>query len=154
MPTFIRVIDGTTTTVIREGDGKMWGDRECTSTSHDITGIEVVKEHAYRDLTVNFEVTPNETYYLLYAVYNTGDSFGWDDGAITFIDLFKTHEKAEAALHVIGQGHKNKSDRLNRYEAEDGKMIDIYRPWEGYFERLQYIKIDTVKIGAAMYDFR
>lgn len=76
--------------------------------------------------------------YALYAVYSTGDSFGYDtNAALEFIWVFNDFDlvvKAKEYLKTV-KGHDAKID------VGDGKTYPLYVPWNGYFESLSYLDI-------------
>jgi len=143
--TLIKVLDESRTYLIRKGDGEKWGDRDCHGTEHQITGIKVVSKNDYRDLEVGFDIKPRTPYYLLYATYRTADSFGYDEGNIVFIDLFKDINFALKIKEIIAQkGPDNKHGMESsnvKYHTEYNKEITFYKPWIGYFERLEELVV-------------
>lgn len=115
---------------------------EDTYTSHDIESIYEVGEKAYFDLTVNFDIVEGETYYLLYGIYSTGDSFNNHEGCIQFVDLYQTEEFAEANKEIL---EKHNAAKDGSYTAklllENGKEYPFHVPWKGYFEVLNEVFI-------------
>ena len=153
METQIQVIDRVYTYVTREGDPEDRWDRDSTGESHDIQGIRVVDENDYFDLTVDFEVVDDRDYYLLYGIYSTGDSFGHDEGRIQFVDLYESREVAEENAKRLRKHNDGDSD--DGYTAtlvtEEGKDHEFYVPWKRYFERLSYLEVEPVRVGASRF---
>jgi hypothetical protein len=90
-----------------------WG-RDSTAQSHSIQGISIHPN--YGDLDVSFDVLPNQTYYLLYYLYETGDSFGSDSGRIEFVCLYNDQtlaEKSCASMNKFNRNDRNKQGHVN-----------------------------------------
>ena len=115
-------------------------DRGDTAADICIHAIEIVPERMYRDITVPFEVLRGKKYYLLWADYDTGDSFGRDENQVEFIDLFETVEDANTARDAL-LGVKGYN---GTYIRQDGTKITVHIPWYGYFEHLNSINITPV----------
>ena len=158
--TNVRVVDDVHQHVTRHGDPDDRWDRDSTASDHHIRGIEVTD--GYFDLTVPFEVKEGHQYYLVYVIYDTGDSFGRDDGQITFLDLFESREKAEALADAVsadyrgqssffGKGGKNVSHQV-KYVREDGTECTCYTgTWKGYFENYCGVSVEQVSV---VYNYR
>lgn len=115
-------------------------DRPDTSTTHFIEGFTV--ESKWHDFSVDFEPNYDSTYFLLYAVYSTGDSFGHDhNGGIEYLGLFENYETAELNLKRVEAMTDYGSCTLLTDFSMD---YDVYCPWFGYFESLSYIKIESI----------
>lgn len=122
--------------------GDEW-DRDDTAADISINGIEIVPEARYRDITVPFDVDINKSYILLWADYNTGDSFGHDENYVEFIDLFETIERAQAARKAL----ENSTGYSCTYVREDGSEISTSIPWDGYFESLNELRLEVVSVS-------
>ncbi len=151
MTTKIKVLDDSTEYTTREGTGEWDGDD--TTQTHHITGIAIAKDKEYYDLEVGFEVKPEDKLYLVYVLYNTGNSFGSSDNHISFVDLFKDRKKAEALANQIlnhaerndvNVGHKQKYS--TSYLTETGKESTFCPSWVGYFESLNEVVVEPVSV--------
>lgn len=128
---------------------------------------------SYGDIETAFDVHSNVPYYLLYAIYSTGDSFHYEEGHVEFIDLYTQREVAEENMKRI-EAHaelyklcnsRNYGEKLTReqreqckkfnaysvvllFETQDGATIEhkIHVPWNGYFERLSHVTIEGVHL--------
>lgn len=134
----IKVIDK----VISEIEG------ESIDTIHIIEGIELSER--YFDLDVPFDVTDDKIYYLVYGIYNTGDSFHSDTGEIEFVDLYENEDDAYDCQKVLEAHYKVYIDN-NKIEFCDltrsnGIKYRFHAPWIGYFEELCYLQIDMVML--------
>ena len=125
-----------------EADPNDSWSRSSTAANNSVHGIDVVAEAGYRDITVPFDVLEGETYYLLWADYGTGDSFGHDDNQVEFIDLFRTYEAAKAAHDAL----YDIRGFSGGYVRDDGTRISVHVPWNGYFECLHSINITEVSV--------
>lgn len=126
--------------VTRLSDPEDRWDRDDTAGDITIQGINIVDKASYKDIDVPIEVTEGEIYYLLWADYNTGDSFGHDGNQFEAIDLFTTSKAAYLARRQLLAA--NKSSGI--YTRDDGTNIQIYLPWEGYFESLNDLNVTEV----------
>jgi hypothetical protein len=126
------------------GDGESGGGaysyRGTTSTSHMIKGfVATHDEKSYRDFPVDFEPQYGVAYYLLYAIYSTGDSFGHDEGAeIEYYGLFKPDE-VEAGKRLMAALKANKKEYSIEFEGKS-----YHCPWTGYFESLDELELSPV----------
>lgn len=109
-------------------------DRASTQTSWTIEGLRLVEAAGYRVHEVPFKAEIGKRYFLVYAIYTTGDSFGCDDGrGFEILGIFDDRDLAEqAATAARGTG---------KFINEAGKMYDAYRPWDGFFERLDSLEV-------------
>lgn len=160
--TNIRVIDDSYTHVTRHATEDIW-DRDDTATDHSIRGIEVVDDSSYYDLTVSFKVSPGEQYYLVYVNYDTGDSFGRDEGRVEWIDLFKSAELADDLAKKIAEDKRQYPNFFSNneegtwshqltYTLDNGEEASLYTAtWKGYFEHFNYVEVVPVSVGSRRY---
>jgi len=140
-------------------------DRDDTSSDWDVLGIQLVPEEGVGDLYVNFPIEINKTYWLVYAVYNTGDSFGRDEnGALEEIEIYKDETMAldcareirkHADMYSVYERtyYRPKMKRPKDFDSyilvvigNDGKELEVHAPWNGYFESLSYVEVRPVTI--------
>jgi hypothetical protein len=147
----IEIIDDAYGEVTRSGDPSDKWDRDDTHTSHNVQGFKakLEKEGGYFDLTVPYEPEFDETYYLLYVVYSTGDSFGHDAGSgLEAIGLYKKDELdvAKDNERRIEKHYRSKDPDFNvELITSSGKKFQQHTPWVGYFESLDYTEIADVR---------
>jgi len=117
-------------------------------TDHHITGFRIAKKFEYRDLVASFVPKKNRPYYLLYGIYDTGDSFGRDCGQIEFFDLYDNLEAADASCKILegftGNHKDNDDDHSVTIFDNEFKPYKTTVPWLGYFECLQGVYVETV----------
>ena len=138
----VRIIDETYGGVSREATEDEW-DRDDTYTDHNIQGFRAVKEKDYYDLSVGFDVKKYKHYYLVYVIYDTGDSFGRDDGQIEFVGLYQDRSVAEENKRRIDKNEKVDSFSV-KLVTEDDEEFDCHTPWKGYFECFHGASIEEV----------
>jgi len=122
--------------------------RASTHTDHNIQGFTVNSERQYGDVMVPYVPERGIDYYLLYAVYSTGDSFGHDSGGgIEYIGLYTKEE-----LHIAKENERrieahdqDQKSTLKLLMQNDKDQFDVYVPWHGYFESLDYVSIATIQ---------
>lgn len=151
----IKIIAEETKTILRYADPNEEWDNDDTNIDTYIHGIQKVDANGYSDLTIPFDVEPGRTYYLVYANYDTGDSFGQYGGQVCYIDLFKRYSLAKKLMKLLQEDASipldvsnwtNSTNNLS-YTREDGSKIDCYTgTWKGYFESLNYFTIESVRI--------
>ena len=145
----IEVIYRGYTSITSEVDPDDEWSRPSTETQYSIDGFEVHKREADGyELQTLYEPQHGVDYYLLYAVYSTGDSFGHDDGGgIEFIGFYTDSEK------WIGEENQRRID-TNSYDSGSynitllsprAKEFKLYPPWTGYFEHLDYTDLQIVR---------
>lgn len=141
-PTEISVLDDVVWSTSREPNPDDDWDRGDTHTDHHIRGITVGSGHFSETIDVCFRPVPGLTYYLLYANYDTGNSFGHDSGRVDFIDLYYDETLAwDMARKLMKEASENRYD----YEItmQNGKTQSYHAPYIGYFESLN----DIVVVG-------
>lgn len=147
----IKVVVDTQMDITRYSDPDERWDANDTCSSHNILGIEEVKnEHDYSDLTLPFEIEKSKEY-LLYCVYSTGNSFGRSEHSeIEHIGLYKTEEEAKYNQKQIDKHYQNYTDDHVKFDEnsynvnlknEIGTEYKLCAPWCGYFESLSYSEI-------------
>jgi hypothetical protein len=99
--TQIHIIDNAHTEVTSEADPDDEWSRESTYQSHYIQGFEVAIYGRWGDVECEFEPGFDTPYFLLYYTYDTGDSFGSDEGLIEFVGFYKNHDLAIRSMEII-----------------------------------------------------
>jgi len=127
--------------VTREADPNVAYDNDSTAASIHIHGIEVAKEGCC-DGAAPFDLKKDRTYYLVWADYNTGDSFGKYGNRMEFIDLFETKELAEQCAKAA----RDTPTYTYAFKRENGIEIKQSAPWIGYFESLNDVNVKEVKL--------
>jgi len=132
----VDIVDNGYTEVTRHADPDERWDGDDLSTDHSIEGFNLRKE-SYGDLEVGFEPDFDKTYFLLYGIYSTGDSFHHEEGRIEFVDLYEDGE--------VAWENYRRLEASNEYTVtlkhETGKEYGFYVPWRGYFESLTSLDV-------------
>lgn len=110
-----------------------------------IRGFEVSDEENRYDFIVDNPVKSH--YYLVYAVYSTGDSFHHVTGKVSLVSLVNSFEDAEAISDAIENDYENNKDKHGNLEVKlsSGSTEKIYVSWKGYFESLESVQIETIR---------
>jgi hypothetical protein len=124
------------------GDDDKW-DRGDTAAVLDIISVKASTTPMFK---VPFELEKGRTYYLVWADYSTGDSFGYDDNMVEFIDLFINKSLAEKAVVALSEEREEYTPESysRTYLREGLTYITTHVPWVGSFERLNSINITEV----------
>ena len=131
-------------------------DRPDSETIYDVKGF-VSRSHPndgdsdmYRNtvncLSVPFkpEIENGKVYFFVYAVYSTGDSFGYDrNGGIEELGLFERREDANRCRNMALEPEINGSHSIQLINNE-GIEYKTHCPWFGYFENLEDIEVVPV----------
>lgn len=128
--------------VTREATEPKW-DRDDTYTSRELSyEFSDSRNHAYNSydtFVVEDSLADLDELYLIVVEYSTGDSFGYDENArLAVIAAFSSMEQAEK----IAKELKNANDKDYDFKASNGEAY--YRPWVGYFERLNEMHVIAV----------
>jgi hypothetical protein len=131
------------TDVTREADFEDEWNHDSTSTNWIFNNLKLLDRDEYGLVSVDYEVKKGDTLYPLIAVWSTGDSFGNDDGAqMEMFTVYRTYEEADKAKKIMEKAGNSSCKILDG----DGKEIEFYPPWVGYFESLDYIDIDKLEV--------
>lgn len=151
-------------------DGPYTGRCE-SSSSHSINGLVEEENREFGSemvplISEHQKLREGKNYFILYAIYSTGDSFSSDeDGGIEFIAAFSNRNLAKENKERLKKHHeavcnwngnytsrsKKKNEKLKKVTphlttilGHDHQAIELHIPWHGYFERLTSINIKTV----------
>ena len=147
--TRLRVNHSSLRTQIRKGTGRY--DRGNTSTDHTVRGLYISTDQ-YGDVYIPGEVSPGDNIWLVYAVYSTGDSFGHDDkNCIDFISIHRDEETARNNAKILCKinGDEFNYDYQVPITMEGGTKLNYNPPWLGYFERLDYIDVQSFRVSVS-----
>lgn len=134
------VVQDSYTYVTREGDPDDQWDRDSTAAHLSVSGVRIADR--YFDTALPKEYDPAKPLFLVWADYDTGDSFGTDANKFEAVDLFQDAEKANRAKDIL----EKETGWTIKYQRDDGSTIDYNCPWEGYFETLNRIHVQEVRV--------
>jgi hypothetical protein len=134
---FIKVDSRVYSHVTRERRGDDQWDAD--DLAHDLTirGLRVVQERESWDFVV--KPPAQETYWLVWYRYSTGDSFHHETGCHAFVHLCKTREDAEFLVKFIEDAGRVKTHSFHDLEVylPSGDEARVDPRWNGYFESLE-----------------
>lgn len=114
--------------VIREGSGE-WDNGETSRTWTIPNSFDVTKKFGYTSEPLSFTPVPGNDYFMVYAIWSTGDSFGvYGQAHCEAFGIFESYEEAAKKL----------------FRLQNPTKKDSYRPWKGYFESLDKLDIQKV----------
>jgi len=142
--TKLRLIDHVESGISRACDSDDPWDRDDTWESHDPQAFEI-SEGSWFDVVVPGKVNRGDRLYLVHAIYNTGDSFGHDEGLINIIDAFKNQKKAQACADAA-QKSEASQDYTFEYKNDVGVVVKAHTPWNGYFESLSGVYVTELPV--------
>lgn len=150
MSSKLQVVDQVNRWITCPRDPEDSWSHDSTAQSHNITGIKVI-EDGYFDVETNLDVNWEDDYWLVSIVYTTCDTFGSYGGQIEHVDLFKSHDLAQALADEIkanAEGYGNRSSWNTTdiiYKIDNGEERTISGCWLGYFEHIESIEVTRVK---------
>ena len=118
----VSLIKETEESIIEHGDGEKWGRRDCTHQDHTILGIRLSKQ-SYNRFDLLFKPKRDTEYYLLYVLYKTGDSFGYDTGRFEAINIYKDKNLAEYNKTLILAHYKKYKESYDYTSNENEESI-------------------------------
>jgi hypothetical protein len=117
---------------------------DSTHTDHFINGFTMSGNSG---LPVGFTPVADKDYFLVYALYTTGDSFSSHSGELEYIGLYQS---AEFAYNIKQKLESHDDAGETRYNidltTEDGREYTLCIPWIGYFESLDSITVEVVRL--------
>lgn len=135
---FFKVIVDIREYYTREPDDDEWDNGE-TAADISIQGVEFAER--YFDVALPQEYIPGPLY-LLHANYDTGNSFGRQRNRFEAVDIFQDRARAEEALRALTNSEEDNAS----YVRDNGTTIQYSCPWHGYFECLNYLEVEEVRI--------
>lgn len=97
-----------------------------------------------------FDIEPDDLgeVHVVIVSYSTGDTFGHDDGIYRIMDAFGSFEEAERLVAALAANEaKGRSGSYVDFSYKhNGKEYSL--PWVGYFESLNYIFVESVRVDA------
>lgn len=83
--------------------------------------------------------------FVVYMIYDTGNSFGRATGKIDIIHCTVNEEAANELAKYITT---NKDEYSIKFTDDFGREISLYNPGAGYFERISYVGVERYSIGS------
>lgn len=132
----------------REGDdsGEPYSYRGETTTSWSFEYLNY--SNKWGDIEVTYEPVIGRTYYVLLAIYSTGDSFGQDHARnVEYFDAYESSEAAYAAERELRNRERPKNNKEMfqiSFTNHQGRKVTMHCPWDGYFESLDDIRVEAL----------
>lgn len=121
-------------------DDDQWDNGE-TAADISIQGVEFAER--YFDVALPREYDASKPLFMLWANFDTGNSFGRQRNKFEAVDIFQNRARAEAAQRTLTDTEEGQSAS---YVRDDGTTIQYSCPWHGYFECLNYLEVEEVAI--------
>lgn len=135
------------TEVTRQADPNETYDGDDTQTDWTISDDLVENESTSAEFAAPFKVITDKSYYAVYVIYSTGDSFSQDDaGRISFVELFETKTKAQNLVDKIMDENKTKEPLSMTYLDEKDNEKTCSCDWNGYFESIDTCEAKEVSL--------
>ena len=95
---------------------------------------------------VSFEdVQLGDIVFIVTVVYTTGDSFGVSENGQK--DSVYFTKDLDLAYIIKNQIEKSLSGSDIEITLNDGQKLKIYAYWNGYFEKLEEVRVDTIRVS-------
>lgn len=133
------------TVVTEEADPNDPWDNDNTETHTDVEGLIEVRDGQPYDVCI--DDGPLDGLYLLYVTYTTGDSFHTNTGVFTALTLHRNVGIAHANAQIIQNSNYKNTVKLR---LDNGNEIQIHSVWTGYFEHLENVTVEPVKVLKAL----
>jgi hypothetical protein len=143
------------TEITREADPDEQWDSDDLHTEWIIESKITESNDTFPDIVVPFKLDLDKTYYLVYVIYNTGDSFHHHSGyGCCFVEIFKDKDKAEDLSKKIKEQNKEYNSKRDlgknayslSYKDELGNDKKISCEWNGYFESIQSCEVKEMHL--------
>lgn len=108
-------------------------------------------------VNVQGKVNDGDTVYVLFMLYEQGDSFGRSSGNHEVFWVFTDLDKGKAALEVVKSANEYRYNEMTdrstdvftlEFELEDGTKVKVSNPAAGYFERMEDVYLKRMVVGA------
>ena len=126
-------------------EGKQFGDWEERHESRVTEAYQIADDADVPYRSESFVVPDGSAYvYVVYMIYDTGDSFGRAYGKIDI--LHATISEAEADK-LAKQVTADSDSYTIKFKDDFGRDISINNAGAGYFESIQYVGVERFAIG-------
>lgn len=119
-------------------------DRGDSAREWAVHGVHLAPHDGEHALPVDFDVVVGDIVHAVYAVYSTGDTFGHDAGA--YLEVLSFNKDAAMAARNCASAKANQGELT--IEFDSGGVVRRQRPWDGYFESLDYVHHGAYRVRA------
>jgi len=92
-------------------------------------------------IEIDFKPEKGTDVFLVVVRYTDGDTFGTSYGNWHIECVFQKRKEAKELKEKIEKEEKEYEDNGRKWSKDD-----VYRPWRGYFERMEYVEIYNLDI--------
>lgn len=126
--------------------GEQYGDWS-ESYSSSVTGAHRIGDDAQAPYESETFLVPDDAteVFVVYMIYDTGDSFGHADGKISIIHCTVSEEAADKLAETITEKH---DEFTIKFTDDFDREISLYNPGAGYFERISYVGVERYDVGS------
>lgn len=125
--------------------GERYGDWS-ESYSSSVTGAYRIGDDEKTPYDSETFIVPDDAteVFVVYMIYDTGDSFGRADGKISIIHCTSNEEAADKLAKMITE----KPDEYTiKFTDDFGREISLYNEGAGYFEHISYVGVERFSVG-------
>jgi len=125
--------------------GEQYGDWS-ESYSSSVTGAYRIGDDEKTPYDSETFIVPDDAteVFVVYMIYDTGDSFGRADGKISIIHCTSNEEAADKLAKMITE----KPDEYTiKFTDDFGREISLYNEGAGYFEHISYVGVERFAVG-------
>lgn len=116
----------------------------------NIRGVSLTSRDRWNEekIEMGCDVKAGDPVFVLYMVYDSGDSFGRAYGKGEVLWVFKDADTAlEAKRRWEEENDKQDPEYSVTFEDDVGRVIKLSNPAAGYFESLGYIELSTYLVN-------
>lgn len=126
--------------------GERYGDWGESYTSSVTGAYQLTEDENGPYSSENFLLPDGTTeVFVVYMIYDTGDSFGRADGKISIIHCTASEEAADRLAKQITE---NSDAYTIKFVDDFGRDISLYNAGAGYFESISYVGIEQFSVGS------
>lgn len=115
-----------------------------------LNGFKVFKDappYSYMSVfEVEGEVRAGDRVFVVYADYDTGDTFGRDYGRIDVLEVFINVDDARGLIEAAKSVEPDVDGRIDRSFSFHYNGKEYYKSWAGYFESLNSLDYEDVTV--------
>lgn len=148
VPTYLNLIVSSEYEVTRDEDPEDRWSVADTYTSWSTHGVELTHVDDEHALPADFQVAVGDEVHVVYLVYSTGDSFHREEGkCLEVISFHKNSALAHENAERVRTGPR--SDGKIEIEFDSGAKVKRYCNWDGYFESIDNVHVESFVVSAS-----
>ena len=123
---------------------EIYGDWE-EHYNFEVRGVSLTERKSSEEFNVPFKIKAGQPVFVLFMIYDSGDSFGYSKGKGEVLWVFKYSDIALKALNKWKNSHKD--DTSVEFEIDGGIKKRLSNPASGYFENLENVELETFLVN-------